>query len=76
LWEVAVRLIVAVFAGAFFSTAAMAQTAAERTACMADFEKYCAGVIPGGGRVIECLAKQVDKLTPECRKVVQSHAPK
>ncbi|TYR40258.1 hypothetical protein FY050_18485 [Phyllobacterium endophyticum] len=54
----------------------MAQTAAERTACMADFEKYCAGVIPGGGRVIECLAKQVDKLTPECRKVVQSHAPK
>ncbi|MBZ9601217.1 cysteine rich repeat-containing protein [Phyllobacterium sp. KW56] len=54
----------------------MAQTAAERAACMADFQKYCPGVMPGGGRVIECLAKQLDKLTPECKKVVQSHAPK
>jgi hypothetical protein len=75
LWEVAVRLILAVFAVAFFSTAAMAQTAAERAACMADFEKYCTGVMPGGGRIIQCLAKQMDKLTPECRRIVQSHAP-
>ena len=61
--------------GLFCSTA-IAQTAAERAACMADFQKYCPGVVPGGGRIIECLAKQLDKLTPECKKVVQSHAPK
>ena len=30
--------------------AAMAQTAAEREACQADFEKYCPGVQPGARR--------------------------
>jgi hypothetical protein len=43
---------------------------------MPDFQKYCSGVAPGGGRIIQCLAKQTDKLTPECKKVVQAHAPK
>jgi hypothetical protein len=61
---------------ALFASAAMAQTAAERAACMPDYQKYCSGVEPGGGRVIECLAKQLDKLTPECRKIVEAHAPK
>lgn len=55
---------------------AMAQTAAEREACMADFEKYCPGVQPGGGRVIECLSKQIDKLTPQCKAVVEANMPK
>lgn len=54
---------------------ALAQTAAERAACQADFEKYCPGVEPGGGRVLECLSQHLDKLTPECQKVVKAHAP-
>jgi flavorubredoxin len=61
---------------ALFSGDAMAQTAAERAACQADFEKYCPGVQPGGGRIIECLAKELDKLTPECKAVVEAHMPK
>ena len=69
------RMILSVIGIGLSCSTAMAQTAAERAACMADFEKYCSGVAPGGGRVIECLAKQLDKLTPECKKVVQSHAP-
>jgi hypothetical protein len=52
---------------------ASAQTAEERGACQADFEKFCPGVLPGGGRVLECLAKQMDKLSPACQKVVQTH---
>lgn len=59
-----------------FSAVAFAQTAAERAACQADFEKYCKGVKPGGGRGMECLSKQLDKLTPQCKKVVESHMPK
>lgn len=59
-----------------FSGTALAQTAAERAACQADAEKLCAGVKPGGGRIVQCLAKQADKLSPECRKVLQSHMPK
>lgn len=51
---------------------ATAQTAAERAA---DFAKFCKGVEPGGGRVIECLDKHLDELTPQCQKVVKAHAP-
>jgi hypothetical protein len=45
-------------------------TAAQRDACMGDYQKYCKGVTPGGGRIIACLAKESDKLAPECRKVL------
>lgn len=58
-----------------FTDAALAQTAAERAACQADFEKLCPGVQPGGGRVIKCLAEHLSELTPACQKVVQSHMP-
>jgi hypothetical protein len=54
------------------SQAALAQelTTAQRDACMGDYEKYCKGVTPGGGRIIACLAKSSDKLTPACKKVL------
>lgn len=45
-------------------------TAEQRNACMGDYERYCKGVAPGGGRIIACLAKENDKLTPACKKVL------
>jgi len=56
------------------SQAVLAQemTAEQRNACMGDFEKYCKSVTPGGGRIIACLAKEGDKLTPACKKVVEA----
>ena len=65
------RIIIAAAAMLIASTA-MAQelTAAQRDACMGDYEKYCKGTVPGGGRIIACLAKQNDKLTPACKKVL------
>ena len=52
------------------SQAASAQelTAEQRSACMGDYEKYCKGVAPGGGRIIACLAKESGKITPACKK--------
>jgi hypothetical protein len=45
-------------------------TAAQRTACKGDYDKFCTGTMPGGGRIIACLAKQSDKLSEACKKVV------
>ena len=47
-------------------------TAAQRDACMGDYQKYCKSVTPGGGRIIACLAKESDKLTSACKKVLQA----
>jgi hypothetical protein len=71
------KLVVAVFVVAIgFSSAAFAQDqtpnqmSSMRTACKADYEKYCKDTPRGGGRIIACLDKQ--QLSDECRKVVDA----
>jgi hypothetical protein len=70
-----IGLIVLFLATQVAASTALAQTAAEREACQANFEKFCKGVVPGGGRVIECLSKHLGELTPECQKVVKANSP-
>ena len=59
-----------------FSIAALAGaqaqdfTAAQRAACKADYDAFCKGTMPGGGRVIACLSKHDGKLSAACKKVV------
>ena len=38
--------------------------------CAADIAAFCPTVTPGGGRLIDCLKKQPDKLSPACRSHV------
>ena len=45
-------------------------TAAQRAACKADYDAFCKGTMPGGGRVIACLSKHDGKLSAACKKVV------
>ena len=52
------------------AASAQEMTAAQRDACMGDYEKYCKGVTPGGGRIIACLAKESYKVTPACNMVL------
>jgi hypothetical protein len=68
-------IAVVVFA-AGFSTAAFAQTltAEQRAACKGDYDKYCSGVMPGGGRIVACLNKQHDMLGEACKKVLDAQA--
>jgi Cysteine rich repeat len=66
------RYVVLVFAIGFFSGTALAQTTDQRGACKADYDKYCAGTVPGGGRIVACLNKQHDRLTDACKKALDS----
>jgi hypothetical protein len=36
-------------------------------ACAPDVRRYCPNVLPGGGRVLSCLAANKDRLTYRCR---------
>jgi pyruvate carboxylase len=58
--------------GAATLTVAQAQdfTAAQRAACKTDYDAFCKGTMPGGGRVLACLEKHNDKLSAACKKVV------
>ena len=38
-------------------------TAEQRAACRSDYNKFCKGTMPGGGRVLTCLSKQYGELS-------------
>jgi Cysteine rich repeat len=43
---------------------------AVRAACGADAKKLCAGVQPGGGRIIQCLTQHKDEVSDGCKQAV------
>lgn len=47
------------------STALAAPT--PRQACMSDYQKFCTGVSPGGGRIKQCLIDHRAQLSEACR---------
>ncbi len=55
-------------------SASLAQdfTPEQRAVCKGDYDKFCTGTIPGGGRVLACLMKQHDQLSDACKKVVDA----
>jgi len=68
-------LILAAAVGLFALAPAMTQeiTAAERAACSADYEKFCSGTVPGGGRILRCLESHSAQLGGACKKVVEGY---
>jgi hypothetical protein len=56
------------------SAGAFAQdfTAEQRAACKGDYEAFCKGTIPGGGRALACLKKNEGKLSAACKKMVEA----
>jgi hypothetical protein len=45
-----------------------------RSACGADVRTLCAGVAPGGGRIMQCIANRAADLSPACRDVLAPFA--
>lgn len=42
-------------------------TFAQSNPCQSDIQKFCPGVAPGHGALVECLKKHKDELSKECR---------
>jgi hypothetical protein len=55
-----------------FSGAALAQSTDQRGACKADYDKFCAGIAPGGGRIVACLNGKRDQLSDACKAALDS----
>jgi len=62
-------------AGAASATPTAAQQAAIRSACPGDFQSHCAGVSPGGSAALQCLEKNVAKLSSACQSAVKAVMP-
>lgn len=44
------------------------------SACGADIRSLCAGVAPGGGRIVQCIASNAASLSPACKDVLAPFA--
>jgi len=62
---VAIALVIA------FSGGASAQSSDPRGACKADYDKFCAGIAPGGG-IVACLNAKRDQLSASCKTALDS----
>jgi hypothetical protein len=66
----AVFIVVAAISGA-----ASAQSSDPRGACKADYDKFCAGIAPGGG-IVACLNGKRDQLSATCKAALDNRKKK
>jgi len=54
------------------SGSGLAQSADPRGACKADYDKFCSGLAPGGGKIVACLNAKRDQLSATCKAALDS----
>jgi hypothetical protein len=69
-----VRFTLAFAIFAITPIAAMAQSQQEQNACMSDVFNVCGHAVPDRDRVVSCLVTNVNRISSECRTVVQRYS--
>ncbi len=64
--------LVLVATGASAQQLSGAERAALRDNCKQDIQTLCAGITPGGGRLIDCIRVNKDKLSKPCADTITS----
>ena len=72
----AVSLQLLVVAGPASAQPSAEQQSALRNNCRSDFMSNCSGVTPGGAEALQCLQRNVAKLSPGCQSAVNALAPR
>jgi hypothetical protein len=71
---VTLQLLVA--AGSSNAQPTAEQQSALRNNCRSDFMSHCSGVTPGGAQALQCLQRNVAKLSPGCQSAVSALSPR
>ncbi len=61
------------------ASSAQAQRQEIRQACTADMRALCSGIMPGSGRIKQCMIDKFDRLSEGCKsalKAAQAQSPK
>ncbi len=69
-------LSIVLIAGVTGAAVAEDEEAEARAACTTDYQKLCADVFPGGGRIQKCLESNMDKLDSACKTFIEANAKK
>jgi hypothetical protein len=68
-------LILVVLLSSICLALAVAATAqdkrAAREACYVDYQRFCASVAPGQGRIRKCLLVHIAELAPACQTIIE-----
>lgn len=62
--------LAALIAGTAQVQAQTMDRASMMNACRGDYFQHCSFVMPGGGRIMACLGKVVDQISPDCAALV------
>jgi hypothetical protein len=64
--------VAAMLAATIGSAAANAQQGPLRQVCGADVRSVCSGIMPGGGRIKQCMIDNFDRLSDGCKTALKS----
>ncbi|MAH70399.1 MAG: hypothetical protein CL533_14335 [Afipia sp.] len=75
LWSLSVMIVLATAMSAISQQPTDEQRNAIRSACRSDYEANCASVPPGGAASLQCLQKNISKLSGSCQQAVKAIEP-